>query len=282
MLSYSGLSDGFWGEAMLTACHILNRVPMRTNKETPYELWYKKKPNLSYLKVWGCRAIVRVPGNKKKKLGERGLECIFIGYAIHSKTYRFYVIEQNDYISIHSIIESRDAIFDENRFSSLSRQRNLQGCTNESVDDSQQSSLLDVDESQQIDELDLVDPIPKRSKRQRKAKSFGPDFQVYLVEGDRSEVSSSVPYLYNVEGDPLTYSDAMASHDSAFWKEAIDDEMQSIMGNNTWVLVDLPPTCKPIGCKWIFRKKMKIDGTIDKFKARLVALVIDRSSGLTS
>ena len=52
MLSYSNLSDGFWGEAMLTACHILNRVPSRTNKETPYELWYKRKPNLGYIKVW--------------------------------------------------------------------------------------------------------------------------------------------------------------------------------------------------------------------------------------
>ena len=93
MLSYSGLSEGFWGEAMLTACHILNRVPMRTNKETPYELWYKRKPNLSYLKVWGCRAIVRLPGNKRKKLDKRGIEFIFIGYAINSKTYRFYVIE---------------------------------------------------------------------------------------------------------------------------------------------------------------------------------------------
>ena len=38
MLSYSGLSEGFLGEAMLTTCHILNRVPMRKNKETPYEL----------------------------------------------------------------------------------------------------------------------------------------------------------------------------------------------------------------------------------------------------
>ena len=70
MLSYSGLSKGFWGEAMLTACHIINRVPTRTNKETPYELWYKRKPNLSYLKVWGCRVIVRLPDNKRKKLGE--------------------------------------------------------------------------------------------------------------------------------------------------------------------------------------------------------------------
>ena len=113
--------------------------------------------------------------------------------------------------------------------------------------------------------------IPKRNKRQRKAKTYGPDLHVYLVEGTRNDIHSSVPYLLNVEGDPLTYSDAMASQDSSFWKEDINDEMDCIMGNNTWSLVDLPPSCKPIGCKWIFRKKMRIDGTIDKFKARLVA-----------
>ncbi|GJZ91758.1 zinc finger, CCHC-type containing protein [Tanacetum coccineum] len=53
-------------------------------------------------------------------------------------------------------------------------------------------------------------------------------------------------------------------------RKAVDDEIGSIMENNTWVLSDLPPGCKPLGCKWIFKKKMKVDGTIDKFKARLV------------
>nr|GEV26548.1 hypothetical protein [Tanacetum cinerariifolium] len=52
-------------------------------------------------------------------------------------------------------------------------------------------------------------------------------------------------------------------------KEAIDDEIGSIMENNTWVLSDLPS-----GCKWIFKRKMKVDGKIDKFKARLVIQVI--------
>nr|GFC58512.1 zinc finger, CCHC-type [Tanacetum cinerariifolium] len=42
-------------------------------------------------------------------------------------------------------------------------------------------------------------------------------------------------------------------------KEAINDEMDSIMGNNTWVLADLPPGCKPFGCKWIFKRKPKMD-----------------------
>ncbi|GJU35243.1 zinc finger, CCHC-type containing protein [Tanacetum coccineum] len=50
--------------------------------------------------------------------GERGIECIFVGYANHSKAFRFFVIEPNESISINSIIESKDDIFDENRFSS--------------------------------------------------------------------------------------------------------------------------------------------------------------------
>ncbi|GJS16862.1 zinc finger, CCHC-type containing protein [Tanacetum coccineum] len=63
-------------------------------------------------------------------------------------------------------------------------------------------------------------------------------------------------------------------------KEAINDEMDSIMENNTWILSDLPPGCKPLGCKWIFKKKMKVDGTIDKFKARLVIQGIRQKEGI--
>lgn len=70
---------------MLTACYILNRVPNKALKVTPYELWFKRKPNLNYFKVWGCRAIVRLPKPKIKKLGQKAIECIFLGYAEHSK-----------------------------------------------------------------------------------------------------------------------------------------------------------------------------------------------------
>ncbi|GJT59463.1 zinc finger, CCHC-type containing protein [Tanacetum coccineum] len=67
------------------------------------------------LGVWGCKAVVRLPDPKLKTLGERGIECIFVGYAEHSKAFRFYVTEPNDSVAINSIIKSRDAIFDENR-----------------------------------------------------------------------------------------------------------------------------------------------------------------------
>ncbi|KAL0435451.1 UNVERIFIED_CONTAM: Retrovirus-related Pol polyprotein from transposon TNT 1-94 [Sesamum radiatum] len=259
MLSYSGLSDGFWGEAMLTACYLLNKVPNKRNKVTPYELWYKKKPNLNYLRIWGCRAVVRLPEPKKKSLGERGIDCIFIGYAEHSKAYRFYVIVPNDFISVNTVIESRDAIFDETRFSSIPRPKEIIPSTT-GTNKETESFKVTPDEPMKL----------RKSKRVRKPKLFGPDFQLYIIEGSRDEVSTLYPYCFNVEDDPKTFDEAMKSQDVAFWKEAINDEMDSIMGNNTWVLADLPPGCKPLGCKWIFKKKMKVDGIIEKFKARLV------------
>ena len=62
----------------------------------------------------------------------------------------------------------------------------------------------------------------------------------------------------------------MSSPEAPLWKEAINSEINFILQNHTWELVDLPPGCKPLGCKWIFKQKMKPDGLIDKYKTRLV------------
>lgn len=56
-----------------------------------------------------------------------------------------------------------------------------------------------------------------------------------------------------------------------FWREAIDNETNLIMSNHSWELIDLPLGIKIIGYKWIFKKKMKADRAIDKYKVRLVA-----------
>jgi hypothetical protein len=52
---------------------------------------------------------------------------------------------------------------------------------------------------------------------------------------------------------------------------AVRSEMDSIMSNRTWEVVDHPYGCQPIGCKWIFKKKLRPDGTIKRYKTRLVA-----------
>nr|GFB13720.1 zinc finger, CCHC-type [Tanacetum cinerariifolium] len=167
-------------------------TPNKNSKQTPYEIWTKKVPNLTYLRVWGYRAVVRLTEPKMKILGEKGIDCIFIGYAEHSKCYRFYVIEPNDYVSVNSIIESRDAIFDEERFTSIPRPRGM-------IQPS--SSKITEDEVEGADDV-LGPSVTRKSTRTRKAKSFGSDFQLYLVEGTRDKIVSLREYCYIIEEDP--------------------------------------------------------------------------------
>ncbi|GJV49008.1 zinc finger, CCHC-type containing protein [Tanacetum coccineum] len=85
------------------------------------------------------------------------------------------------------------------------------------------------------------EPELRKSKRHRTPKDFRPEFQLYLIEDTRDEVSDQHSYCFNIEDDPKTFDEAIKSQDVAFWKEAINDEMDSIMGNNTRVLTDLTP-----------------------------------------
>ncbi|GJS19855.1 retrovirus-related pol polyprotein from transposon TNT 1-94 [Tanacetum coccineum] len=71
MLNQSGLPTNLWGEALLAACHIHNRITSRVIPTSPYELWKGRKPNLDYVRVWGCVAYYRTPDPKRSKLGSR-------------------------------------------------------------------------------------------------------------------------------------------------------------------------------------------------------------------
>jgi transposase InsO family protein len=112
MLETSGLSKEWWGEAILTACHVLNKVPTKNKEITPFEEWEKRKLNISYLRTWGCLAKVNVSINKKRKLGPKTVDCIFLGYAFHRIGYRFLIINSGvPDMLVGTIMEFRDAMF---------------------------------------------------------------------------------------------------------------------------------------------------------------------------
>ena len=71
--------------------------------------------------------------------------------------------------------------------------------------------------------------------------------------------------------DPRTMKEAVGSDDGKLWKEAMVDEMASLHKNEAWDLVELPAGRKPIGSKWVFKKKTNAKGKVEKYKARLVA-----------
>jgi transposase InsO family protein len=64
------------------------------------------------------------------------------------------------------------------------------------------------------------------------------------------------------------------------WKAAMNEEMKSLIKNNTWELVDCPPGKKTVGCRWVYTVKFKADGTIERFKARLVAKGYTQTYGI--
>nr|GEU29172.1 zinc finger, CCHC-type [Tanacetum cinerariifolium] len=108
---------------------------------------------------------------------------------------------------------SRDAIFDENRFSSVLR-----------------PTLSIPNGTEDIGGL----VVPKEVTKE-------------------DEVSNQHSYCFNVKDDPKTFDEAIKSQDVAFWKEEINNEMDSVMGNNTWVLADLPAVIQG------FKQKSRID-----------------------
>ena len=101
----------------MTSYYVLNRVPNKNKEKTPYEEWVGRKPSLSYLRTWGCLAKVNIPIPKKRKLGPKTVDCIFLGYAPRSVGYRFLVVKSEvPDMHVDTIMESRDATFFENMF----------------------------------------------------------------------------------------------------------------------------------------------------------------------
>ena len=78
MMSLTDLRLSFWGYSLETAAFTLNRVPSKSVETTPYEVWFSKKPKLSFLKVWGCDAYVKK--FQHDELKPKLEKCIFIEY----------------------------------------------------------------------------------------------------------------------------------------------------------------------------------------------------------
>ena len=117
MLNSSELPHNLWGEALLTANHILNKIPFKKTNKSPYEIWKGRLPTYKTLKVGGCLAKVLIPLPKRTKIGPKTIDCVFIGFANNSATYIFLVIKSEvSNIHVNTIIESNDAEFFEGIF----------------------------------------------------------------------------------------------------------------------------------------------------------------------
>lgn len=87
-------------------------------------------------------------------------------------------------------------------------------------------------------------------------------------DGLSEEEDTNVNLALFASADPVHFEEAV-KHDK--WRIAMDMEMKATERNNTWELTDLPTGAKKIGVKWVYKTKLKENGEVDKFKARLVS-----------
>ena len=93
-------------------------------------------------------------------------------------------------------------------------------------------------------------------------------------------ISEQKDVLLIENDEPTTYEESLNSSESDQWLNAMKSEMDSMYTNQVWTLVDPPEGIKPIGCKWIFKKKMDMEGNVITYKARLVAKGYRKKQGV--
>ena len=275
ILHHADLPLSLWAEAVSTAIYIRNRSPTSCLKEkTPYESWHNEKPNVSHFKVFGCKAFVHVPDQKRKKLDKKSMQCIFVGYPNGSKGYKLYNPETR------KMIRSRDVIFVENSFQKtllesgkeseelLSDAKDSKSCdvSFKNIDDSDED-VDDEDNAQNAEEVQPQRPQRNRVAPERLGSITGEWWNYATIAVSDTE-------------EPRSISDAFNGKNAEQWKDATESEYNSLLKNKTWELVNLPEGRNVVGCKWLFKIKRKADGSVSRYKARLVAQGYSQEAGL--
>ena len=107
----------FWGEAVMTASHLINRMPTKVLKgRFPYEILYGIKLQYDHLRVFGSLCYTHRRSHDRDKFGPRSRRCIFLGYPFGQKGWKVYDLDKKEFLI------SRDVVFYENEFPMVSVQ----------------------------------------------------------------------------------------------------------------------------------------------------------------
>lgn len=258
LFSRSDLPQYLWAEAINCATHVLNRTgPSKVENKTPYELWFGKKANVDYLKIFGTDCFVHIPKEKRQKLDRKAYKGHFVGYTENVLGYRVWIPELRD------IVVSRDVLFKDEKMSktSVEIENRRKQCDEFSECENEKKDKACEDESSESERQESETEDHKQSAGDRQLR-------------DRSKLKRTNfygnPIAILAHAEPVNYKEAIDSNDAENWKIAMNEEINSLKENNTYVLVDKPKDKKVIQNRWIFRCKTDSSSSRNKYKARLV------------
>jgi hypothetical protein len=280
----------FWGEAALTAVYTINCCPSPVVQNTTlYERLFGTAPNYSLLKVFGCVCFVLLQPHEPTKLQPRSQLCCFLSYGLEEKGYQCYdPVVKRLRVSRHVVFWEHKMFYSLPSFSAGN-------------DDSQADPLPNL--FPEIPSLELVNPISDESPFADPSSDVSPTtdptfdesplsapaanpVNTTAPEARRSHQVSILPShlcdfhcfsTFATLHEPHTFREASSN---PLWQHAMKEELDALLKTGTWDLVDLPAGKSAIGCKWVYKIKTRSDGTVDRYKTRLVAKGFTQEYGI--
>uniref|UniRef100_A0A2N9G329 Uncharacterized protein n=1 Tax=Fagus sylvatica TaxID=28930 RepID=A0A2N9G329_FAGSY len=247
-LQLLAFSRSLRGEVALTAVYTINRIPSpTTHKKSPFELLYGQLPDYSSLRVFGCVCFVSLPSHERNKLEPRSRLCCFLGYGISQKGFRCY-----DPISRRLRISRHVEFWEHQTFSSRQHFPLIS------------SSMTPIFTDPSIN----LYPDPVTDSASPPSSSDVPSLVLSPVAG--SPDSDPAPSA------PLE-SPTDIRHST---RQAMANELDALHKTHTWDMTTLPPGKSAVGCKWVYKIKTRADGSVERYKARLVARGFTQEYGI--
>uniref|UniRef100_A0A2N9EUE1 Integrase catalytic domain-containing protein n=1 Tax=Fagus sylvatica TaxID=28930 RepID=A0A2N9EUE1_FAGSY len=249
LLISASIPERFWGEAALTAVYTINRIPSpTTHKKSPFELLYDKIPDYSSLRGFRCYD----PISRRLRIS-RHVE--FWEHQTFSSRQHFPFISSSmtPIFTDPSIDLYPDPVRDSTQPPSSSDVPSLVLSPAAGSPDSDPASSAPSESPTDI----------CRSTRVRAPPSHLSDYHCYFALATLHE--------------PHTYREASTN---PLWQQAMADELDALHKTHTWDMTTLPPGKSAVGCKWVYKIKTRADGSVERYKARLVARGFTQEYGI--
>ena len=288
ILFASGLPTDFWGDAVMYACYILNRVPSRANagSKSPLEAATGKIQNIGDLVPFGAECTVLVSqkygrGAPKQPWAERATKGVIIGRSEEVKGYRIWLPKKNEVINSNHVqnitcyseeqnkILKKVLLRDEDESEEkTSEGEEINERENDRTTEGENITKTFEPRKPNEDDVEIVkkSQLASNKKRESQVQEKGVTTRSKTGITKRKEVVNLIQHK-----DPRNYREAKNSPEWAQWALSMKEELDALIKLGTFTLMVRKNDMNTIHCKWVYKTKTTADGNIERFKSRIVA-----------